>query len=50
MIEAGALLGESFWYYNFNNPATGNVEAKTSFCKLVWAEELPLLLGAGYIP
>ena len=29
-IEAGGLFGQSFWYYSFNNPATGQVEPKTA--------------------
>ena len=49
-VEAGVLFGESFWYYNFNNPATGKYEAKTSFFKLVWAQGVPLLVGSGYNP
>ena len=50
VIEAGALFWESFWYYNFNNPATGNDEARTPFWKLLRAEGIPLLAGAGYNP
>ncbi|MDE0126749.1 MAG: hypothetical protein OXN97_19460 [Bryobacterales bacterium] len=49
-IEAGALFGEMFWYYNFHNPATGDVEAKTAFLKLVRAQGVPLLVGSGYNP
>ena len=47
-IESGALFGESFWYYNFNNPTTGDGEAKTAFVKLVRAQGVPLLVGSGY--
>ena len=49
-IESSALFGESFWYYNFNNPATGGVAAKVSFLKLVRAQGVPLLVGSGYNP
>ncbi|MCY4534182.1 MAG: hypothetical protein OXB91_02375, partial [Bryobacterales bacterium] len=49
-IESGALFGESFWYYNFNNPTTGDADAKTSFVKLVRAQGVPLLVGSGYNP
>ena len=49
-IEAAALFGESFWYYNFVNPATGEVEAKTVFVKLVRAQGVPLLVSSGYNP
>ena len=49
-IEAGELFGETFWYYNFNNPSTGEVESKVSFVKLVRAQGIPLLVGSGYNP
>ena len=49
-VEAGALFGESFWYYNFNNPATGEVSPKVSFFKFVRAQGVPLLVGSGYNP
>ena len=29
--ETGALFGETFWYYNFNNPSTGEVETKVAY-------------------
>ena len=47
-IAAGQQFGEAFWYYRFNNPATGKVEAKTAFVKLVRAQGVPLLVGSGY--
>ena len=50
MIEAAALFGEAFWYYNFNNPATGRTEPKVAFVKLVRAQGVPLLVGSGYNP
>jgi len=46
-VEAGALFGESFWYFNFNNPETGEVEPKAAFYKLVRAQGVPLLVGSG---
>ena len=49
-LEAAALFGEAFWYYNFNNPATGTAEAKATFVKLVRAQGVPLLVGSGYKP
>ena len=49
-IEAAALFGESFWYYNFGNPATGEVEPKVVFVKLVRAQGVPLLVSSGYNP
>ena len=49
-IAAGALFGETFWYYNFHNPTTGEVESKVSFVKLVRAQGIPLLVGSGYNP
>lgn len=50
VIEVGALFGETFWYYNFNNPATGAVESKAAVVKLVRAQGVPLLVGSGYGP
>ena len=50
VIAAGADFGNSFWYYNFTNPATGEVEAKTAFVKLMRAQGVPLLVGSGYNP
>ncbi len=49
-VEAGELFGETFWYYNFNNPSTGEVESKVAFVKLVKAQGIPLLVGSGYNP
>ncbi len=50
MIEAGALFGGLFWYYNGPNPGTGEVEPKAAFVKLVRAQGVPLLVGSGYYP
>ena len=49
-LEAGELFGETFWYYNFSNPSTGEMESKVSFVKLVRAQGIPLLVGSGYNP
>ncbi|MDE0624120.1 MAG: hypothetical protein OXH83_20850 [Bryobacterales bacterium] len=49
-IEAAALFGESFWYYSFANPATGDVEPKAVFVKLVRAQGVPLIVSSGYNP
>ena len=50
MYQAAALFGELFAYFNFNNPATGQVEPKVGFYKLVRAQGVPLLIGSGYNP
>ncbi len=50
VIEAVALFGESFWYINFNNPATGEVQPKVVLYKLVRAQGVPLVIGSGYNP
>ncbi len=49
-IEAAALFGESFWYYSFENPATGELQPKAVFVKLVRAQGVPLLVSSGYNP
>ena len=49
-IKASALFGESFWYYNFDNPTTGEAETKVGFFKLVRAQGVPLLVCSGYNP
>ena len=50
LIEVGALFGEAFWYYDFDNPATGEAQTKVAFVKLVRAQGVPLLVGSGYNP
>ncbi|MDE0108804.1 MAG: hypothetical protein OXN96_13385 [Bryobacterales bacterium] len=50
MVEASALFGEVFWYYDVNNTATGDEESRVSFVKLVQAQGIPLLVGSGYKP
>ena len=49
-VEAASIFGEGFWYYNFFNPATQQVEPKVAFVKLVRAEGVPLLVGSGHRP
>ena len=43
-----ATFGEAFLYYKFMNRATGIVENKISFNKLVLAQGVPLTVGSGY--
>ena len=50
IIEASALFGESFLYYNFGNPGAAAPEPKVAFVKLVRAQGVPLLIGSGYNP
>ena len=50
MVEATATFGETFWYNGFRNPATGEIESKTSFVKRVVSQGMPLLVGSGYYP
>ena len=50
LVAVGAEFGEAFWYYNFTNPATGRIEPKVAFVKLVHVQGMPLLVGAGYAP
>ena len=49
-VEAVSIFGEGFWYYNFHNPATQQMEPKVAFVKLVRAEGVPLLVGSGHRP
>ena len=49
-VEAASIFGEGFWYYDFFNPATQQVEPKVAFVKLVRAEGVPLLVGSGHRP
>ena len=49
-VEAASIFGEGFWYYNFHNPATQQMEPKVAFVKLVRAEGVPLLVGSGHRP
>ena len=50
LVAVGAQFGEAFWYYSFTNPATGQIQPKVAFVKLVRAQGMPLLIGAGYNP
>ncbi len=47
MIAATAKFGSTTWYYNFDNPASGMVEPKLAFTKLVMAQGVPLIIGSG---
>ena len=46
-IAATATFGSATWYYNFNNPASGMVEPKLAFAKLVMAQGVPLVIASG---
>ena len=47
LIASTAAFGTGRWYFNFNNPASGMVEPKLSFTKLVMAQGMPLIIGSG---
>ena len=47
MLAATAKFGSTTWYYNFNNPASGTVEPKLGFTRLVMAQGVPLIIGSG---
>ncbi len=48
MLAAAELFGEMYWYYNFTDPVTGQLRPKVSFVKVVDANGLPTVVGAGY--
>ena len=48
--EAALVFGETFWYYNFLNPAKGMEQSKVSFARLVHTSDGPVLVGSGYNP
>ena len=48
MIDIADEFGESYIYYRTLNPATGQIQRKTSFIKRVLAQGVPILVGAGY--
>ena len=50
LVDAVAGFGKRFWHYNFTNPATGPVDAKRAYIKLVHVQGAPPLIGAGYNP
>ena len=50
VIEAASIFGKGFWYYNFFNPATRQVEPKVAFVKLVRTHGAALLVGSGHRP
>ena len=45
-----ATFGEAFLYYNATNRATGRIEHKVVFSKLVLAQGVPLVVGSGFHP
>lgn len=46
-IAATAKFGSGTWYYNFHNPASGAVEPKLAFSRLVMAQGAPLIISSG---
>ena len=50
VLRAAEPFGNSYWYYNIANPATGEVEAKISFVVRILINGRPLLVGSGYDP
>ena len=50
VLEAARVFGEMFWYYDFTNPATGDLQRKNVFVRLVHTAQGPLLIGSGYNP
>ena len=50
MLAAAEAFGEVFLHYSFINPATGAVQPKTAFAKLVRTASGPVVVGAGYNP
>ena len=47
LIASTAAFGSGRWYFNFTNPASGMVEPKLSFTRLVMAQGVPLVIGSG---
>lgn len=41
-------FGEAFWYYNFTDPATGELGRKVAFVRRVVVQGIPILVGSGY--
>ncbi|MDE0124777.1 MAG: hypothetical protein OXN97_09410 [Bryobacterales bacterium] len=50
VLKAAMPFGNSYWYYNFADPATGEAEAKISFVVRILINGKPLLVGSGYDP
>ncbi len=48
LMAVGADFGETFWYHNSTDPATGELARKVAFVKRVLAQGVPLLVGSGY--
>lgn len=47
LIASTAAFGSGRWYFNFNNPASGMVEPKLAFTRLVMAQGVPVIIGSG---
>ena len=50
VLKAVEYFGDTYWYYGFASPATGEVEAKISFVVRILVNGMPLLVGSGYDP
>ncbi len=50
LAGVGRAFGETYWYLNAPNPATGVPGRMVVFVKLVTAQGVPLLFGSGYFP
>ena len=47
LLDVADTFGEAYWYYGYQNPASGNAEAKVAYLKRVLAHGVPLLVGSG---
>ncbi len=47
-LAVAAAFGESFLYYEHENPETGAPQRKVAFVKRVLAQGAPILVGSGY--
>ena len=50
LIASTAAFGSGRWYFSFNNPASGMVEPKLAFTRLVMAQGVPVIIGSGINP
>ncbi len=48
VLAVTAAFGESFLYYEHENPETGATQRKVAFVKRVLAQGVPILVGSGY--
>ena len=48
VIAMGSAFGETFFYYTTRDPATGRLQRKVTFVKMVVVYGLPIPLGSGY--